>query len=157
MKGSRIIVKRYPYEEPHTLHVEFLISNNKITTTVDIYCNKDDLEKIGNSLKSFPRNIPDEYIYEYGSEDSDKKYYRFFKIRAYTVQQTGQCAIQFAINFNENEPNEGLSRFSIYPVEPMSFFRLGDLFISFSKLQHLEFWWSPNNIHELFDEYQNNN
>lgn len=155
MKASKIIVRRYPYEEPEDLHIMFLVSNSNFSSKVDIYCCPDDLEKIGKSLRVFPTKVPDEYVYEYGSEDPGKKFYRFFKMRIYTIQLSGQCAIQFAINLNENEPNEGISRFSISPIEPMSLSRLGDLFISFSKLQHLEFCWSPSGDQELFDSYQN--
>jgi len=149
-----IIVRRHPYEEPYVLQIEFLISNGNFSSKVDIYCNPEDLEKIGNSLKAFPAKIPDEYCYIYGSEDPNEKVYRFFRIKAYAIDAWGHCALQFAINYNNDEPDEGTSKFSIHPIDPAILSKLGDLFISFSRLSHLEFHWSPNGAQELFEKHQ---
>lgn len=149
-----VIVRRYPYEEPYHLQIEFLISNGSFTSKVDIYCNPEDLEKIGKSLQTFPGKIPDEYCFTYGSEEPKEKCYRFFKIKAYTIDASGHCALQFAINHNNDEPDEGTSKFSIRPFDPAALSKLGDLFVNFSKLNHLEFHWSPNGVQELFKDHQ---
>lgn len=154
MLEAHMIVRRYPYEEPDILELEFLLSNHHFSSSVDVYCRPDSLKEIGQALKIFPSNIPDAYSYEYGSESPDKNYHRFFKMRVYTVGSLGHCAIQFLVNLNQTEPGEGASRFSIYPIEPMALSRLGELFIQFSALHHLEFWWSSDGTGKLLDHYR---
>jgi len=110
---------------------------------VDIYCATNDLVEIGHALRNFPSKMPDEYIFEYGTSDPNIKFYRHFKMRVYTVGSVGRCAIQFMVNLNKKEPEEGMVCFSIHPIEPASINKLSDLFLKFSELQDLEFQWSP--------------
>ena len=147
-----IIVRRDPYEEPYHTHLEFVASNGTIGGSTDIYCAVEDLKEIGTALQHFPARIGDEYRYEYGSEDPENPFHRYFMLRAYTTDSVGHCAIQFAMNQNSAEPGEGLSRFSI-TAEAASVKGLGKLFEEFSELRHLEFRWSRNET-ELFEDYQ---
>ena len=39
----QITVKRYPYEEPYHLQLEFFISNDGFSGNTDFYCNAEDL------------------------------------------------------------------------------------------------------------------
>jgi hypothetical protein len=147
-----IIVRRFPYEEPYHTHLEFAVSNGTFGGNTDIYCGVHELKEIGDALQKFPAKIGDEYRYEYGSENPENPFYRYFVLRVYTIDSVGHCAIQFIINLNTDEPNEGICRFSI-SVEAASINRLGKLFEEFSKLEHLEFRWSLKET-ELFEEYQ---
>jgi Mn-dependent DtxR family transcriptional regulator len=110
------------------------------------------LKEIGKSLQSFPKRMDDEYIYEYGTEKAEERYYRHFWLKVYTVDSLGHCAIQFHINKNTEEPEEGICRFSIC-AEASAINRLGKLFETFSELKHLEFRWSPKES-ELFEIHQ---
>ena len=147
-----IIVRRYPYEEPYHAHLEFVVSNGDFSGSTDIYCNVEDLKEIGQALQKFPAKVGDEYRYEYGSEQPEDRFYRYFMMRAYTTDSVGHCAVQFIINQNSHEPNEGVCRFSIR-VEVASINRLGVLFEKFSELRHLEFRWSPDEA-QLLEDYQ---
>lgn len=109
----RIIVKRFPYEEPYHTQVEFGAWNGFYGGSLDIYCAVDDLREIGMALAAFPSKVPDEYSFEYGSEDPAKRCYRYLKFRAYTFGGRGHCALQFSMNLNAEEPDEGSCRFSI--------------------------------------------
>lgn len=151
MNSPSLIVKRFPYEEPYHVQIGLFASNGNFSASSDFYCNVDDLSEIGSALSSFPKNVGDEYVYEYGSEDPAAKFYRYIKLRAYTVGNVGKCAIQIVVNTNEEEPGEGRSIFSI-PADPASINRLGELFSAFSRLQHLEFRWSEadSSIHEQY-------
>ena len=140
-----IVVKRHPYEEPHHIHLEFVVSNGGFSGNTDIYCNVEDLKEIGQALQRFPATVGDDYRYEYGSEKPEDRFYRYFLLRAYTTDSVGHCAVQFIINQNSGEPDEGVCRFSI-KAEPASINHLGALFERFSELRHLEFTWSPDNI-----------
>lgn len=151
--NCKIVVRRYEYEEPDCTQLEFFVSNGRFSAKVDIYCNAEDIKKIGNKLLEFPRKIGDEYCFTYGSEKSEDRVYRFFVMRAYTVDAVGHCAIQFKINLNEKEPLEGQSFFSL-STEAHAINRLGSLFIRFSELKHKEFHWSDKSD-AMFAERQN--
>jgi hypothetical protein len=148
----QIIVKRYPYEEPYHTQIEFFVSNGVFSGGTDIYCNVTDLSEIGKALQNFPKNIDDEYIYEYGSEKPEDRFYRHFWLKVYVISLLGRCAIQFHINNNTKEPNEGICRFSII-AEAAEVNNLGKLFEEFSRLNHLEFRWSQKES-ELFKTHQ---
>jgi len=152
MQLPGIVVRRHPYEEPYHTQLEFTVSNGAFAGATDIYCNIDDLTKIGRGLRAFPSKVGDEYVYEYGTEDPSAKFYRHFVLRAYTIDGVGHCALQFAINLNQAEPEEGVCRFSM-PVEPGALNRLGELFEVFAELRHLELQWSPTSG-ALYEHYQ---
>ena len=44
-----------------------------------------EISEIGETLKKFPTKIGDEYKYTYGSEDPNKKFYRYFVLRTYPL------------------------------------------------------------------------
>ncbi len=147
---SHIIIRRYPYEEPYHIHIEITASNGNFTASTDIYCNVEDLRVIGESLISFPQKIGDIYVYEYGSEDPTERWYRYFSLKAYTIDQSGHSALQIKINKNEKEPNEGIATFSI-KSDPSEINILGKLFVEFSNLKHLELHWGIDNC--LFEKH----
>ncbi|GHU29024.1 hypothetical protein AGMMS50256_12870 [Betaproteobacteria bacterium] len=142
MQPPGLVIRRHPYEEPYHVQLEFTASNGMFAGSTDIYCNVADITNIGCGLLAFPSKAGDEYVYEYGSEDPNARLYRHFVLRAYTIDGVGHCALQFAINLNQSEPEEGVCRFSI-PVEPGALNRLGKLFTVFAELRHLELQWSP--------------
>lgn len=150
--GSYLIVKRFPYEEPYHTQLEFKASNGLFTGRVDMYCNVSDLSEIGQALRLFPKQVGDEYCYSYGSNDPTDRYYCYFALKFYTIDSRGHCAVQFTVNLNQCEPEEGSCTFSI-KAEPAAIGRLGELFETFATLQHLELHWSPSDG-RLFKEYQ---
>jgi hypothetical protein len=109
--GPLLTVRRYPFEEPHNTHLEFLASNGTFTGATDIYCTVSDIAEIGRALKAFPANVGDEYKYEYGSPDPRANWASYFVLRAFTIDRAGRCALQFTINLNRAEPDEGACRF----------------------------------------------
>jgi len=145
-------VKRHPYEEPYHTQLEIIVSNGKFSGWTDIYCNVEEISKIGEELIRFPLKIGHEFVFEYGTSNPKDRFYRHFRMRAYTTDGVGHCAIQFTINLNQQEPDEGICQFS-FPVEVSALSRLGQFFSTFSKLQHLELRWSPSGG-ALFETYQ---
>ena len=137
MSDSYFTIRRIPYEEPHHLQLEIAASNGIFVGQTDIYCNASDLAAIGRALKKFPRFVGDEFKREYGSPNAKDRNYRHFVLRAYTVGSWGKCALQISINCNQSEPDEGVCLFSI-AAEAASLNRLGELFIAFGELRHLE-------------------
>jgi hypothetical protein len=147
-----LIVRRYEYEEPYHTQLEFVVSNGLFCGSTDIYCNVAKIKEIGSNLKRFPQKFGDEYRYEYGSENVADRFYRYFLMRAYTKNTFARCAIQFKINLNTEEPNEGLCIFSIL-ADTAQINKLGDLFVTFSELKHMEFHWSPTSC-EMYEKRQ---
>ncbi len=139
---QHLLIRRLPYEEPHHTQLEFTVSNGVLAAKIDIYCGVQEIAELGRALTNFPKLIGDEYVYEYGSEKPEEKFYRHFKLKAYTVGNVGNCAIQFTVNLNQPEPEEGICKFSL-TVLPAEINRLGELLLVFSKLEHLELQWSP--------------
>lgn len=152
MKTPYIHIRRIPYEEPDNTQLEFRASNGTFAGVVYMYCNVDDLAEMATSLKSFPAQSVDEYAYEYGRDEPGDRMYRYFKLRFYTTDHAGHCAVQFSVNLREDAPEEGICVFS-FRVEPAAIHRFGQLLENFHKLQHLELQWSPTGG-ALFEDYQ---
>jgi len=151
---NKIIVRRRDYyEEPQDTHLEFYISNGRFSATVDIYCSVEDIKNIGNGLLDFPQKIGAEFLYTYGSEKPEDRFYRLFSMRAYTTDAKGHCALQFRINLNEKEPLEGQSVFSL-PAEAHAINRLGKLLLHFSELRHKELQWSDKDEALLLEQQE---
>ena len=150
--GPLLVVRRHSYEEPYNTQLEFVASNGIFSGATDIYCNVTDISDIGRALKAFPEKVGDEYKYEYGSPDPRANFYRYFVLRAFTIDRVGHCALQFTFNLNQPEPDEGACRFSIR-TEAAAINRLGNLFEKFSELRHLELRWGPT-VDELHETHQ---
>lgn len=153
MTGSYLIVRRHPYEEPYHTELEFEASNGHFTGSARFYCSVEDIGSIGRALVPFPNNANDTYEYAYGSDDPEGKLRQCFCLKFYTVGSLGHCAIQFKANLNSAEPDEGLCTFSI-KAEPAAIRRLGLLFLTFGRLEHLELHWSPTGSCELYEDHQ---
>jgi hypothetical protein len=147
---SYLVVQRYIDDDSHLFELRFIASNGSFTGDIFLYCGLDDIQRIAAGLKDFPKKIGDEFRYENGSEDPGS--YKYFLLRAYTVDSVGHCALQVAMNLNTAEPDEGACRFSIR-VDPEGLARLGRLFEQFVEPQYLELRWDVSGG-ELFADYQ---
>lgn len=146
-----IIVRRHLYEEPHCIDLEFVVSNGYFSGRIEnIYCAPKELSEIGEFLINFPQKYPDEYCYEFGSENKDK-FDRYFKMRIYT-HSISAGAIYFSI-MTDNDWEERICKcsFPILCIPLESLRKLGEIFIIFSELKHSEFHWFPDGSYELFD------
>src|SRR5690606_6780365 len=104
--SAGIRVRRFPYEEPNILHLEFVITNGGFGGRVDLYCTPEDLKEIGTALKRFPASLADEFRYEIGYDTPDDNNYLYFLFRAYVFDEVGHTALQFAIDIRSVEPYE---------------------------------------------------
>jgi hypothetical protein len=141
ISGPNLIIRRHPYEEPYHTELEVIATSGSFAgRRRGIYCTGEELAEIGSALQVFPRKVPDEYEYDYQG----------FQLRAYTAGRAGHTFLYIAIEADW----DGLGRcqFSM-PAEPVALNRLGELFVAFSKFEHLEFWWGQN-VARLFAEHQ---
>jgi hypothetical protein len=67
-----VLVRRFPCEEPHPTQLSISAWNGVYGGSIEIYCAVDTLQAIGAALAIFPAKVPDEYVFEYGSEDPTK-------------------------------------------------------------------------------------
>ena len=138
MQGIRIT--RYEYEEPYHVNLVFEASNDSQSTQLEYYCNASDLTEIAEHLEVFPRHNSDVFLYEFGSERAEDKYAYYFRMRVFLTNGVGNCAIQIRTNNNQKLPSREISEFCIL-AEPSQINKLGQLFRSYSKLQHKVLEW----------------
>jgi hypothetical protein len=136
-----VTIRRMPYEEPYLLNLQVRASNGAFAGEVEIYEDTEQLRELGRALRRFPARVPDEVVKEIGSDDA-KASYCHFRMRAFTIDRTGHCALQFIFDPHQPEPHGGSCRFSI-PADPAAVNRLGDLLVRFADLRHRELRWSP--------------
>lgn len=154
MPGPFLTLRRFRYEEPYNLYLELAASNGTFSGAADMYRGVEELRELGQALRHFPARVPDEVVDQYGSDDPADRFYRLVRLRAYTVNAVGHCALQVAIDLNREAPHEGACRFSI-PAEPAALNRLGELLVRFAELRHVELRWTPAGEGSgLFEEHE---
>jgi len=136
-----IKITRNPYEEPYHLNLIIEASNGITSGKLEYYCNASDLTEISKSLINFPSRAPDEYLYELGSEKPEDRFAFYFKLKSYTVDSIGHCAIQLKMNNNSDCPDEEVCEFSVL-ADTADINRLGELIKRFSQLEHTSLIWN---------------
>jgi hypothetical protein len=136
-----IKITRNPYEEPYHLNLIIEASNGKTSGMLEYYCNASDLVEISKSFINFPSGTPDKYLYELGSENPEDRFAFYFKLKCYTIDAVGHCAIQLKMNNNSDCPDEGMCEFSI-PADAADINRLGELIKKFSQLENTSLIWN---------------
>lgn len=78
--------------------------------------------RLAKVFERFRIGVPDEFVWEYGSENPADRFYRYFKLRAYTFGSI-RCALQLRLNLNGEPPHDGIAQFSLQ-VDPAALNRL---------------------------------
>ena len=154
MQTIGIQLKRYPYEEPYNLNLVFSANSGRFNGSLVYFCSVDNLKELGMALRSFPKKVPDEYLYQIGSPRPEDNCAYYFALRAYTVDMSGHCALQIVIDNRQDKPCEGQCRFSI-KAEPSAINRLGGLLLTFSELKHRSMTWSLSGKSDRLVENRN--
>ncbi|MCK4917978.1 MAG: hypothetical protein KAS51_07170 [Candidatus Omnitrophica bacterium] len=129
------------YEEHHHLNLIVEASNGTTSGKLEYYCNVSDFVEISKVLIKFPSRTPGEYLYELGSEKPGDRFAFYFRLKSYTTDSVGHCAIQLKMNNNSDCPDEEMCKFSI-PADVADINRLGKLIKKFSQLEHTCLLWS---------------
>ena len=119
--ATYIRIIRQPYEEPYLLNLIIQACHEHQGTSLEYYCNADDLIKCAEALENFPRHSKDSFVWEFGSEvliPRSEEYVEnkcaYFFFRVFTTDSTGHCAIQLRTNNNESYlPDRKLAEFCI--------------------------------------------
>lgn len=148
-----ITIFRYPYEEPYHLQLTMVVSNGHQVSRMDFYIDTDSLIELADTLEKFPDHIGHDFLWEVGSEVPEDRWAYYLRIRAFTLDSSGHCAVQFRWNNNQALPERVISDFCI-EAESGQINRLGELLRKFAKLNHrvLEWCVSEGRLVENIDE-----
>jgi hypothetical protein len=135
-----IRIMRMPYEEPYHVHLVLEASNGESWGFLEYYDNATAFKKWADALENFPRHSTDVFLYELGSERPEDRYAHYFRLRAFTTDGLGHCAIQLRMNNNLELPYRNLAEFCIR-AEAADINRLGALCRKFAMLQHEVLYW----------------
>jgi hypothetical protein len=138
MNVPGITITRFPYEEPHHLHLHMNASNGRVSGRLEYYCNADDLKTLGKQLEDFAGS--GEVIYELGSEKLADRFAFFLSVRVKPLDSAGHCAVSIHMNNNQRPPDRELTQFSIR-ADVADVNRLGGLLVGFARLQHRVLEW----------------
>jgi hypothetical protein len=136
--NSSIIIRRYPYEEPHHLNLRLSASNGRASGELDYYCNTSDLETFGAELLGFTGK--GKLAYTLGSERPEDRFAHFLNIEVIAIDSRGHCAICIVMANNFAPPSKERSEFCI-AADVADIKRLGSLMIGFSRLRHFTLDW----------------
>ncbi len=140
---------RHPYEEPYHLNLVIMASNGSTSGSLEFYINASELVEWANAMETFPNHQNSVHLIELGSERPEDRWAYYFRMRFFTIDSAGHCAIQFRFNNNSNLPEREISEFCIV-VEAAQINRLGVLVRKFAKLNDYVLRWSAYEG-ELFD------
>lgn len=132
-----------PYDETSILQLDWEVSNGRILSSFEFYLNQEKLIELAEHLEFFPKKLPDEYVFEVGSERPKDRYAYYFKLMLFTIDRRGHCALQIRYNNNRELPYREIIDFCILKAEPYQVNKLGSLFRTFAKLEHDILYWSP--------------
>jgi len=140
---SFLNITRQPYEEPY--HVTLLVSAGNVSTQTqfEIYANASDLNNAAASLIGFPKTDRDVFTWELGSEDEQRLFAFYFRLRVFQVSTTGRCALEIRFSNNQKPPSQQIVEFCI-EAYPSDLDRLGTMFEAFGRLENLTMEWSVN-------------
>lgn len=138
-----IYIKRVPYDEPHYVNLLMWASNGSVVGGLEFCINADDLLEWAAEMEQFPRHAASVQLWELGSEYPEDRFAFYFRMRLFTTDGLGHCALQFRFNNNQALPDREITEFCI-PAEAAQINRLGQLLRGFAELKHLVLHWSPS-------------
>jgi hypothetical protein len=117
------------------------VSNGIQSSEMEFYINTESLVEFADALEAFPKQKDHVFLWEIGSETPEDRWAYYLRLRAFTLNSTGHCAIQIRWNNNESLPDRVVTDFCI-KAEAGQINRLGELFRKFAKLEHQILEWS---------------
>jgi hypothetical protein len=148
-----IQIIRRPYEEPYHLNLVVTASNENVRSSLEFYLNANSLVEWADAMETFPKHQSSVFLSELGSERPEDRFAFYFRLRLFTVNARGHCAIQFRFNNNAALPEREISEFCIL-AEAAQVNRLGSLCREFAKLRHAVLRWSltDGNLYDTIQE-----
>jgi hypothetical protein len=135
-----IRIIRIPYEEPYHVHILLEASDGFSLGVLEYYDNADAFKEWADALEVFPRHIHAFFLHERGSERPEDRHAFYFRLRAFTTDGLGHCAIQLRMNNNQDLPFRSISEFCIR-AEAADINRFGMLCREFAMLKHEVLYW----------------
>jgi hypothetical protein len=135
-----IRITRIPYEEPYHVHLILEASNGEFRGVLEFYDNASAFKEWADALENFPSHSRAVFLHELGSERPEDRSAHYFRLRVFTTDGLGHCAIQLRMNNNSELPYRNLSEFCIR-AEAADINRLGALCRKFAVLKHEVLHW----------------
>ncbi len=136
-----IRIERVPYEEPYHVELHYQVSNGRQSWSFFYYDNARVLNTFAEKLIGFPHHPGEVFSYEVGSECPEDRFAYYFGFRAFELDSTGHCALQFRFNNGERPPENEVFEFCLRAI-PVQLDTLGLLYREFAKLNHRVLDWS---------------
>ncbi len=136
-----IRITRYPYEEPYHLNLMMTASNGHLCGKLEFYLNTAALIEWADAMETFPKHAQSVFLWDVGSERPEDRFAFYFRLRVFTVDPLGHCAIQLRFNNNAELPDREIVEFCIRS-EAAQINRFGRLCREFAKLSHQVLDWS---------------
>jgi hypothetical protein len=148
-----IQINRHPYEEPYHLNVVMTASNGKLQGALEFYINAESLLEWAKGMEEFPSHAKSMLRWEIGSENPDDRFSFYFRMRLFTTDSVGHCALQLRFNNNRALPEREISEFCLQ-AEPSQINSLGRLIREFGQLRHRALLWevSDGALYETIEE-----
>ena len=133
---------RTPYEEPYHLCLDLTASNGSQLATLEFYLNPEDLLTLAVGFSGFPKDFNGgEFVWDLGSEDPQERSAYYLRLRVFTTDRLGHCALEIRLNNNQGPPHQAVAEFSI-PAVPADLDRFAELLREFSELTHTTLVWT---------------
>jgi len=108
-----IQIVRHEYEEPYHLNLVVKATNGNTAGNLEFYISADSLIEWADGMESFPVHQRSVYLFELGSERPEDRCAYYFRLRLFTTNSRGHCAIQFRFSNNLELPFRESSEFCI--------------------------------------------
>jgi hypothetical protein len=155
MMRPYIRIARYPYEEPHYVHLVLEACNGRSLAQIDYYMNASSFIGWADHLEVFPRHKSDVFLFELGGERPEDRWAYYLQMRVFLTDAVGHSAVHVRFSNNRDLPWREIAEFSL-DAEPSQINRLGQLFREFGKLNHavLDWWVQDGTLYETIDDAQ---
>ena len=144
-----IRITRIPYEEPDCLNLAIAVSNGSATGNLELYLNADELITWADAFETFPLHAKSVCLWEVGSERPEDRWAYYVRLRLFTTDSVGHCALHVRLNNNRDLPDREIVEMCIR-AEPVQLNQFGKLCRNFAKLKHRVLYWSLSEA-ELFE------
>lgn len=126
------------YDAPH---IEVSVSGGGFAALQDSYIEDDEWLEFGAALRSFPKRLEHEVIFENGAPEGE--YYCYILLRAFVYDGVGHSALEVKMSNSLGPPHSASAHFFI-PCEAATLNRLGESLASWARSKESEFIFSTD-------------
>ena len=126
------------YDAPH---IELSVSGGGFAARQDSYIEDEEWIEFGAGLRSFPKGLEHEVVFENGAPEGE--YYCYILLRAFVYDGVGHSALEVKMSNSMSAPHSAAAHFYI-PCEAATLNRLGESLVSWARSKEYEFVFPPD-------------